>query len=144
MLTRRLAFIAAILAAACSSRDPGTDTTRIETTGASSAEPSGDPPPPRIDTTGTMFVTGALTAAPGDSAVSLRFSYDTASASTFRATFQGSDSVTVDTNASLTGGADSVSGTGSITARKGGATIVADLSKGIRGGSSLGKCRQNS
>jgi hypothetical protein len=135
--------------AACGRSAPNADSAAVGATAGAATTSSivspGDPPPPPIDTTGTLYLMGAAAGTTMQDSATFQFSYDTAGTSTYRAMLQAgtTDGVTVDPNTSLTGGDTQVSGTGRITVRRGGATIVADLSKGIGQGSSLGKCPSN-
>jgi hypothetical protein len=148
MRTRRIALIV-VFAAACGRGDKAADTTRADTlasptlgeTGTNTASATSDPPPPPIDTTGTMFVSGATATATADSA-NVRFHYDTAGTG-YTATFSAADSTTVAPNTTLTSSGGTITGTGRITAKSPGGTIVIDLTRGIASGSSLGKCPTN-
>jgi hypothetical protein len=157
---RRLSLLlcAVALAAACGRRDTAADSTAAQhdSTGVANATGAGgantlttssavgEPPPPPIDTNATMFLTGATAAAPVEDSANVRFHYDSTSAG-YVATFSAADSTTVAPNTTLTGavGGGTISGTGRITAKSPGGTIVVDLTKGIAGGSTLGKCPAN-
>jgi hypothetical protein len=156
---RRLSFLlcAAVLATACGRGDTAADSTAAQhdstgvanATGAgpantlSTSSVIGEPPPPPIDTNATMFVTGATATTLEDSA-NVRFRYDSTTAG-YVATFSAADSTTVAPNTTLTGpvGGGTITGTGRITAKSPGGTIVIDLTRGIASGSSLGKCPAN-
>lgn len=106
-----------------------------------------DPPPPPIDTTGTLRLIGGDAAAPADTTVTdsvlVTFHYDSTAANGLEVTFTAAqrDSVTVSDGAYIRGGgANGATGSGTITARTPRGVIVADLSSGIRNGSALTKC----
>lgn len=138
-----------LLTAACGRGDSNADSARADSAATDStagtrslAEPISEPPPPPIDTVGTLRFDGGAAADSASDSLVVAFHYDsTANGLEVTFTVAQRDSVTVSEGAYIrAGGKDGATGQGTITARTRRGVLTANLAQDIRGGSALTKC----